>query len=72
MSRVTRRQHARTPPRRRSRAWLARQEARRWVLVLDSVEYESGSCDCIDPWGRPMTCGWVAPVVVHLRKEMRV
>jgi hypothetical protein len=72
MSRVSRLQRARTPPRRRSRAWLARQEARLWVWVLDHIEYTSGAAEGIDPWGRPMTCGWVAPVVIHLREEMRV
>jgi hypothetical protein len=71
MSRVSRLQRARTPPRRRSLAWLARQEARRWVWVLDRVEYDSGSCDCLDPWGRRTSYGWTAPRMVYYRWKRR-
>ena len=72
MSRITRLQHARTPPRRRSLAWHDRQEARRWVWVVDRVEYESGAREGVSPWGDRVSHGWCAPVRITLvarRKE---
>lgn len=58
MSRITRLQHARTPPRRRSLA--------RWVWVVDRVEYESGAREGVSPWGDRVSHGWCAPVRITL------
>jgi hypothetical protein len=62
VSRITRLQHARTPPRR---------PVRRWVWVVDRVEYESGASEGVSPWGDRVSHGWCAPAVIHLRAERR-